>query len=44
VREGRLIRLSTPGDIKSLNLQKKPKTESRNAVSVKKEVADLILG
>lgn len=44
VREGRLIRLSTPEDIESLNLQKKPKTESRNAVSVKKEVADLILG
>jgi predicted glycosyltransferase len=44
VREGRLIRLSTAADIESLNLQKKPKTECRNAVSVKKEVADLILG
>jgi len=44
VREGRLIRLSTPADIESLNLQKKPKSKCRNAVSVKKEVADLILG
>ena len=43
VREGRLIRLSSPADIESLNLLKKPNSERRNAVSVKKEVADLIL-
>ena len=44
VREGRLIRLSTPADIERLPLQKKPGTEKRRKASVKKEVADLILG
>ena len=44
VREGRLIRLSTADDVAGLPLQKKPLSKLRNAVSVKKEVADLILG
>lgn len=44
VREGRLIRLSTPADIEQLSLQKKPGTVKRDKASVKKEVADLILG
>lgn len=44
VREGRLIRLSTPADIERLPLQKKPGTVKRDKTLVKKEVADLILG
>ena len=43
VREGRLIRLSTADDVAGLALQKKPLSKSRNALNVKKEVADLIL-
>ena len=44
VREGRLIRLKNPEDIAALKLQKKPISKARNALNVKKEVADLILG
>ncbi|HET6669108.1 MAG TPA: DUF354 domain-containing protein, partial [Pyrinomonadaceae bacterium] len=44
VREGRLIRLSTPADIAALPLQKKPLSNARNALNVKEEVTDLILG
>jgi len=44
VREGRLIRLSTADDVAGLSLQKKPISKARNAVNVKNEVADLILG
>jgi uncharacterized protein len=44
VREGRLLRLSTPADIEHLPLQKKAITEKRLNSSVRKEVADLILG
>jgi uncharacterized protein len=44
VREGRLIRLSNADDVANLALQKKPLSKSRNALHVKKEVADLILG
>ena len=44
VREGRLIRLSTPADIEHLSLQKKLGTVKRDKASVKQEVADLILG
>jgi uncharacterized protein len=44
VCEGRLIRLSTADDVASLSLQKKSPSKLRNAVNVKKEVADLILG
>ena len=44
VREGRLIRLSSADDVAGLALQKKPLGKSRNALNVKKEVADLILG
>ena len=43
VRQGRLVRLTAPVDIDELSLQKKPISEPRNAVDVKKEVADLIL-
>ena len=43
VREGRLIRLTTPEDLKRLPLRKKQPAEIRRAVSVRKEVADLIL-
>ncbi|HKR58244.1 MAG TPA: DUF354 domain-containing protein [Pyrinomonadaceae bacterium] len=43
VRQGRLIRLTIPADIDQLPLQKKPASEPRNAVDVKKEVSDLIL-
>ena len=44
VREGRLIRLSTAADIAALPLRKKPLSNARNALNVKEEVADLILG
>ncbi|MGI8919440.1 MAG: DUF354 domain-containing protein [Pyrinomonadaceae bacterium] len=44
VREGRLIRLSTADDVAGLSLQKKSLSKARNALKVKKEVADLILG
>lgn len=44
VREGRLIRLSSEDDVAGLALQKKPLVKSRNALNVKKEVVDLILG
>ena len=44
VREGRLIRLSSEDDVAGLALQKKPLGKSRNALNVKKEVVDLILG
>ena len=43
VREGRLIRLSTAKDVATLPLQKKPISKARNALNVKREVADLIL-
>ena len=44
VREGRLIRLSSQADIERLPLQKKVVAERRSRMSVRKEVADLILG
>lgn len=44
VREGRLIRLSTAEAVATLPLKKKPISSARNAVGVKREVADLILG
>ena len=43
VRQGKLIRLTANADVDELSLQKKPMSEARNAVEVKKEVVDLIL-
>lgn len=43
VREGRLIRLSTPADVDTLVFQKKTGRINRGAVDVKREVVDLIL-
>ena len=43
VKEGRLIRLSSPADVERLLLQKKAGIKGRNSIAVKKEVADLIL-
>ncbi|MGI8898055.1 MAG: DUF354 domain-containing protein [Pyrinomonadaceae bacterium] len=43
VREGRLRRISTQGDLKSLPIQKKGQAQPRRALDVRREVADLIL-
>ena len=43
VRQGRLKRLRTPEDVAGLALQKKGTREGRNAMDVKREVAELIL-
>jgi predicted glycosyltransferase len=43
VREGRLLRISTPEHIRDLPVQKKVQATARRAVHVAKDVADLIL-
>ena len=43
VKEGRLRRISTPGDVRDLPIQKKGPANARRAVHVAGEVADLIL-
>ena len=43
VKEGRLRRISTPGDVRDLPIQKKGPATARRAVHVAGEVADLIL-
>lgn len=43
VKEGRLRRISTPGDVRDLPIQKKGPATARRAVQVAGEVADLIL-
>jgi predicted glycosyltransferase len=44
VKEGRLQKISTREDISALPIQKKIPRAARNAVDVKREVTDLILG
>lgn len=43
VKEGRLRRISTPGDVRDLPIEKKGPATARRAVHVAGEVADLIL-
>ena len=43
MREGRLLRISSPKDLDSLKLEKKNPTSMRGATNVKARVADLIL-
>ena len=43
LREGRLLRISSPSDIEALPLRKKTKTNPRRAGSVRDEVARMIL-
>jgi uncharacterized protein len=44
VREGRLRRIATRGDLESLPIRKKGETTARRATGVRAQVADMILG